>query len=874
MWRDALALTFVVCGFAAAQPAGPVKSKPFIDCDSAELLRAIPELAGTHFDSKQDHLDALLETAGENLREMAARLVDISAAERIHELRFDARMDRISRHENFRYVVQSPTDATQDQFTEFRLDPSTGASVRTSDSDFLVMGHFFKLVRYLLPQYREQSRFRYLGRSTAAGMDLLIVGFAQRAEGTQSLSHIGTGTGRTAPLQGIVWLDAASHRVVRLRADLLERPEGAPFEALTTEISLVPVSFPYIGSTVWLPAEVTVHARYPGGDAESVHRYSDYRLYGIDAEADPEQKEKLAGVWSVATSDAENAWELLDRGISLGEENKLGEALARLREAVHLDSEIPAAHYHLAIAMAATNDLTGAEGELREGVRLAPDSVPIHAFLGTLLFKSGDLPGAVTEFRTGVHLQPKDATAHYDLAQALEKTGDQRAAVEEYRLASTLAPDNAGFQARYEQSERGANAGPAAAAATNPTIKVEVRQVLVPVVVRNKEGHHVTGLTQADFRVFEDGVEQRISGFGVETAGVSSQPPPAVGASSASTAAPAVATPPKQVPVRRTYLICIDALHTEFANLVHIREALSKVFQSEPAGDAQYIVISVGTSLQVLQNRTSDPELVLKAVESKDFQKQFLSSRRSSTEADLLSFRRTLEEARSVCESRPGPECDGRKRSLPSAASQIAEQDRLYTRAFLSQFRSLVEQLRHGGGRRTIILFSDGFQVVPGQLAFELLSAYFPGLGVSLRTVERIPDLEPVLRLAANSNIPIYTIDSRGLYTSSYFDASDAGGAAYLAQAVLSATSRDAASAGQTLSEIAGATGGTAFQNSNDLLGGLQRAFADGREYYMLVYVPSNSDLDGKFRSISVRARDSRFIVSAKRGYWASATSN
>jgi hypothetical protein len=31
--------------------------------------------------------------------------------------------------------------------------------------------------------------------------------------------------------------------------------------------------------------------------------------------------------------------------------------------------------------------------------------------------------------------------------------------------------------------------------------------------------------------------------------------------------------------------------------------------------------------------------------------------------------------------------------------------------------------------------------------------------------------MEPVLQLAANSNIPVYTIDSRGLYTSPYFDA-------------------------------------------------------------------------------------------------------
>jgi VWFA-related protein len=130
-------------------------------------------------------------------------------------------------------------------------------------------------------------------------------------------------------------------------------------------------------------------------------------------------------------------------------------------------------------------------------------------------------------------------------------------------------------------------------------------------------------------------------------------------------------------------------------------------------------------------------------------------------------------------------------------------------------------------------------------------------------------ELDPVVRLAANSNIPIYTIDWRGLDTSPFFDASNPGGSPRLMPAVLSIMDSDASEAGGTLSEIAGATGGTAFQNSNDILTGLQRAFADGRQYYVLAYVPGNSNTDGKFHAISVRLRDKKLFVKAKRGYWA-----
>ena len=69
---------------------------------------------------------------------------------------------------------------------------------------------------------------------------------------------------------------------------------------------------------------------------------------------------------------------------------------------------------------------------------------------------------------------------------------------------------------------------------------------------------------------------------------------------------------------------------------MHVREALSKLFHEEQAGDSQYLVVAVGTSTQMVQNSTTDPADVLRAVESKDFQKFFLGSRQGSTQAELL----------------------------------------------------------------------------------------------------------------------------------------------------------------------------------------------------------------------------------------------
>jgi VWFA-related protein len=125
--------------------------------------------------------------------------------------------------------------------------------------------------------------------------------------------------------------------------------------------------------------------------------------------------------------------------------------------------------------------------------------------------------------------------------------------------------------------------------------------------------------------------------------------------------------------------------------------------------------------------------------------------------------------------------------------------------------------------------------------------------------------MEPIYKLAVKGNVPIYTIDSRGLYTPPGYDVSRG----VLTPQVDSALNTIAMQAGQTLIEIAEATGGTAFQNSNDLLAGMKKAFADGREYYMLAYVPTNETQDGNFRKIEVKVRDNKATVSAKRGYWA-----
>jgi VWFA-related protein len=557
---------------------------------------------------------------------------------------------------------------------------------------------------------------------------------------------------------------------------------------------------------------------------------------------------------------------MLGRWCLFSRENKAAEALQVLHQAKELDPENGRVRYHLGVALREANDLPAAEIEFREAIRLYPLSAAPHNGLGIVLFKNGNLEGAATEFRLVAKLAPKNAAAHANLAEVLSKLGDKSAALEEYRIAVTLAPEDTTIKRRVEELAAAPDI-PAASPASPAVIRVDVRQVLVPVIVKDREGHHVTGLTQADFKVFENGTEQKISAFSVQSEGLNASPvTPGVGGK--------LSPQPDISTARRTpraFVICIDALHSSAASLIGVREALRKLLRDEKPGDSQYALISIGRSVEILQNTTREPSEILKAVEDPSFQRVFLQGNRKS---ELKEFLSALNETRGLCDS-PSPisqaMCEVKKKLLPQTADLIAQQDGLLTRVFLGQLRSVLEPMSRGTGRRTLILISDGFQIVPGREAYSLLAAFFPEIsGVSLRTTERMQDaLEPVLRMASKSNIPVYTIDSRGLYTDPFLDASNPGVSSHVGPAVESAMNDNANADGSTLMEIAAATGGTAFHSRNDILKGLQQAFADGRDYYLISYAPTNTDLDGKYRTITVRVRGKNTFAIAKRGYWA-----
>src|SRR5271170_4147371 len=133
------------------------------------------------------------------------------------------------------------------------------------------------------------------------------------------------------------------------------------------------------------------------------------------------------------------------------------------------------------------------------------------------------------------------------------------------RLAICLLP---GVAFVFSLSPRGAGQ-------SQPSvIKADVRQVLVPVVVTDKKGHHVLGLKADDFEVSEDGTPQRIVAFNTSNDSSALLEPASDNAAvfgSRPPVAPKTASPPPTP--KGTYLVCVDTMHSAFSNFVRASEA-------------------------------------------------------------------------------------------------------------------------------------------------------------------------------------------------------------------------------------------------------------------------------------------------------------
>jgi len=164
----------------------------------------------------------------------------------------------------------------------------------------------------------------------------------------------------------------------------------------------------------------------------------------------------------------------------------------------------------------------------------------------------------------------------------------------------------------------------------------------------------------------------------------------------------------------------------------------------------------------------------------------------------------------------------------------------LRTFASFANLREVIKRMAVAPGQRTIMFISPGFSNI---------------------APEFLQETTDVLERAIKANVIISTLDARGLYTDPAFDVSSRGRGATLSAAI---------SRADILAELAAGTGGTFFQNSNDLDEGFRRLAAAPEYVYLLGFSPQNLKADGSYHSLKVTLKNGGGVtIQARRGYYA-----
>jgi hypothetical protein len=83
--------------------------------------------------------------------------------------------------------------------------------------------------------------------------------------------------------QGLAWVDSESYEIIRLRTDLLRPLPEVKLARATTEIAFGKVHFGGIDKGFVVPRQVTVEVDWNGKHLRNQHRYSEFKLFKVEA---------------------------------------------------------------------------------------------------------------------------------------------------------------------------------------------------------------------------------------------------------------------------------------------------------------------------------------------------------------------------------------------------------------------------------------------------------------------------------------------------------------------------------------------------------------------------------------------------------------
>ena len=389
------------------------------------------------------------------------------------------------------------------------------------------------------------------------------------------------------------------------------------------------------------------------------------------------------------------------------------------------------------------------------------------------------------------------------------------------------------------------------------TLKTSTEVVLVNVTVRDKNDSFIKDLKAQDFTILEDGKRQEVISMDAENTDsvVTAETPKLQLLGNLNTTA-RPASPLKETPLdenalkdRRLIVLFFDLTSMQPEEVGRAARSALDYADKQMAPADLVSVVTLSSSLKVNLDFTADKEM-LKTV----------MAGFTTGEGDAFANGAT-------------PDADADATDNTDAAAGFTPDETEYnifnTDRRLQALVTLANDLSSIPQRKSVVYFSGGMQ----------------------RTgVENQTQFRTAINAATKANLSFYTVDVRGLEAiipgggaAGAGPGAGRGGAGgrgggggssvYSGRGMLSQYDTNFASQ-ETLVTLASDTGGKAFLDTNDFAPAFTKVHDDTSFYYLLGYISTNSQKDGRYRRITVRLnradlKDAK--LEFRKGYYAAA---
>jgi VWFA-related protein len=328
--------------------------------------------------------------------------------------------------------------------------------------------------------------------------------------------------------------------------------------------------------------------------------------------------------------------------------------------------------------------------------------------------------------------------------------------------------------------------------------------------------------------------------------------------------------------------LLLDVTNSPFKDQVYARSQMLQYVVEQGQSGHPMAVLTLTDRLRVLQQFTSDPQVLLAAIKNVRPEEQILQSGGPVAESHGVAFNPVGGNAAAAAIASAQVALQG------FADIQVGYNLERRTLITIEAMKGLARILGGLPGRKNVVWLTASlpFDLVPEDrnVSDAELLADLPGQGrqrsVSVNAAgayaaqsrqlygQQIKEAEAEL---ASSSIAIYPVDITGLM-SGMESSAIRGGSVYSDTAIsgraLGGVS-DQQTAQGTMREIAAQTGGKAYVNQNEIKDGITLAVSDEKASYSLGYYPENKKWDGKFRSLKVKVDKGDAQVRYRKGFYA-----